>query len=75
MKYLRLISWACLLSESYLEPVNSKFIIQSPTTLKELFPEKPGDASSNKDMAGIIKESYANFGLIPYGHSMVSANH
>jgi hypothetical protein len=25
-------------------------------------------------MSGVIKESYANFGLIPYGHSMVSKN-
>tara|TARA_B110000305_G_C19027615_1_gene442249 strand:- start:298 stop:480 length:183 start_codon:yes stop_codon:yes gene_type:complete len=39
-----------------------------------LFPEKPGDSTTFGDMSGVIKESYANFGLIPYGHSMVSKN-
>ena len=39
---------------------HAKLIIQSPMALKSLFP------------GGEIKASYANFGFIPYGHTMVS---
>ena len=39
---------------------SASIVIKSPQTLKNLFPE------------GKIEVSYANFGLIPYGHMMVS---
>ena len=57
-----------ILSTSYLSAnVEGRFIIQSPKQLVNLFPKK------NKDSVdGVIDVSYANFGLIPYGHSMVS---
>ena len=35
--------------------------ISSPARLQEMFEQK-----------GIIKVSYANFGIVPYGHTMVS---
>jgi len=40
-------------------------VVQSPQQLVDLFPAKDGE------VPGTIKASYANFGLIPYGHSMV----
>ena len=70
MKSLKLVAYLAILSESYLgiTQVNSKFIIQSPQKLIDLFPKKNDDS-----VDGVIDVSYANFGLIPYGHSMVSA--
>lgn len=68
MKSLKLCAYF-LFSESYFtSTVNSKFIVQSPQSLIDLFPDP--DPNGNKN--GIIEVSYANFGLIPYGHSMVS---
>jgi hypothetical protein len=49
--------------------ISSKLIIQSPARLRDLFPADPNDEKSG---LGVIKASYANFGFIPYGHSMVS---
>jgi hypothetical protein len=46
--------------------MNIAIIIQHPERLKKLFPPKNGLPE------GTIKASYGNFGLIPYGHSMVS---
>jgi len=40
-------------------------VVQSPQQLVDLFPAKDGE------VPGTIKASYANFGLIPYGHSMM----
>lgn len=48
------------------ENMNIAIIIQHPERLKKLFPPKNGLPE------GTIKASYGNFGLIPYGHSMVS---
>ena len=48
--------------------VGSKLVIHSPQKLVDLFQ----DHSTTKGTPGLIKASYANFGLIPYGHSMVS---
>ena len=42
--------------------ISANLIVQSPAELKKQFPE------------GIIKASYANYGFIPYGHTMVSIN-
>ena len=72
MKLLWIIYGAGVLHISKLYSVISKFIFQSPEALKEWFPEQPGQATRPDDKSGIIHESYANFGLIPYGHSMVS---
>ena len=46
-----------------------RLTIQSPKRLIDQFPAKDGN------QAGVITASYANFGLIPYGHSMVSTDH
>ena len=62
----------------------AKLIIHSPKRLVELFPsseiEKDPELSRNNPddgfvpkarFPGFINASYANFGFIPYGHSMV----
>lgn len=68
MKSLKLCAYF-LFSESYFSStVESKFIVQSPQSLIDLFPDPDPKGEKN----GIIEVSYANFGLIPYGHSMVS---
>lgn len=41
--------------------ISANLIVQSPAELKKQFPD------------GVIKASYANYGFIPYGHTMVSA--
>ena len=43
----------------------SKLVINSPEKLASLFKQEGA-------LRGVIEASYANFGLIPYGHSMVS---
>ena len=40
--------------------ISANLIVQSPAALKKQFPE------------GKIKAAYANYGFIPYGHTMVS---
>ena len=40
--------------------ISANLIVQSPASLKKQFPE------------GKIKAAYANYGFIPYGHTMVS---
>ena len=40
--------------------ISANLIVQSPLELKKQFPD------------GVIKASYANYGFIPYGHTMVS---
>ena len=40
--------------------ISASLIVQSPPELKSQFPD------------GVIKAAYANYGYIPYGHTMVS---
>jgi hypothetical protein len=47
----------------------TKLIIHSPKRLMEMFPYVNADGNTE---TGVIPASYANFGFIPYGHSMVS---
>ena len=49
--------------------VSAELVIQGPERLINKFPNLDGDGPS-----GVIKASYANFGLIPYGHNMVSSH-
>ena len=60
IKKLIIKMFKLLFSTFVCQMAQSKLIIQSPKALKDLFPD------------GIVKASYANFGLIPYGHTMVS---
>lgn len=41
----------------------AKLLVQSPISLRDKFTD------------GTIRASYANFGFIPYGHTMVSFEH
>ena len=50
--------------------VRCKLTIMSPPKLVEMF--QPADGGKNGTKVGIIRASYANFGFIPYGHTMVS---
>jgi hypothetical protein len=50
----------CATVASLIAGSDAKLSIMSPSKLRDMF----------KD--GIIPASYANFGYIPYGHSMVS---
>ena len=54
---------------SLLEVIQSKLVVNSPQSLVDLF---PADGTTENDVPGVIRASYANFGFIPYGHSMVS---
>merc|ERR1711871_558465 len=45
--------------------VLGRLVIQGPQSLVEKFPATEDKA------AGVIEASYANFGLIPYGHNMM----
>ena len=47
----------------------SKLVIHSPKRLMDLFPYTNADGRRE---FGVIPASYANFGFVPYGHSMVS---
>jgi len=47
----------------------SKLVIHSPKGLTDMFPFTNGDGRRE---FGVIAASYANFGFVPYGHSMVS---
>ena len=40
--------------------ISANLIVQSPPELKKQFPD------------GVIKAAFANYGYIPYGHTMVS---
>jgi hypothetical protein len=46
---------------------SGQLVVHSPKSLVDLFPAK-GDNGNN----GLIDCNYANFGFVPYGHSMVS---
>ena len=47
----------------------SKLVIHAPKRLMDIFPYTNQDG--RKEL-GVIPASYANFGFVPYGHSMVS---
>ena len=57
-----------ILASLALTIVSTKLIIQSPEKLVNLFQED----QYKKHNVGVIKASYANFGFVPYGHTMVS---
>ena len=48
--------------------VSNKLIIHSPKKLADMFEY----TSEGTTQYGVIPASYANFGFVPYGHSMVS---
>lgn len=56
---------AIVMQNSY---ATTKLIIHSPKRLMELFPYVNDDGYHE---SGVIPASYANFGFIPYGHSMM----
>ena len=56
-----------ILAATMLSLAQAMLVIQGPDRLVSQFP--PLDINGKP---GVIKASYANFGLIPYGHNMVS---
>jgi hypothetical protein len=48
---------------------NGQLVIHAPQTLVNLFKADTEDAND-----GLINCNYANFGFVPYGHSMVSSD-
>jgi hypothetical protein len=47
----------------FLVSATAKLLIQSPNKLADMF---------SVQQKGFVPASYANFGLVPYGHSIVS---
>lgn len=59
-----------ILAALVLNFVSCKLTILSPPKLVEMF--QPEEGAKNGTKVGIIRASYANFGFVPYGHTMVS---
>jgi hypothetical protein len=53
------------------EIAQSRLTVLSPQSLVDLF---PGESTSENNVPGVIRASYANFGFIPYGHTIVSTS-